>query len=410
LSQLQVNWAVLPNGSKIEAGGDHLEVSLRSMADVHRGAQTQLAAGRTHFCALSERHPAHASTWNQVGQLTYQAPTRQHLTATACLGRLKANVAAANDVAKKKTKSKAKKEPPGQTGSLEPVEAGPVSKSYNVKLQLADASESSGPAKDLDPSDVPAWRTKMCENRISVLQSEKRKLRNRERSVQLEIERKTALRNRAAADLTWKKTEIGYVEEAISDFRKELASREQMMSEHIEQQRAAVLEATTQVGVEKRTNQKAREGVIVGISTCDLTERQCRNQTAEKTSSVTLTNLFATIADAKDTNGIEMRVQRGKNAASIVEVSQKDLERLQKINETVKHETALSAKRLREKIEATQKIRTTEYIENRTAQFNEFKRAAMVTARMQNETSAIVEQLRGKYESTRELERKLGKI
>ena len=383
------------------------------MAEVHRGAQTQLAAGWTHFCALSERHPSHASTWNQVGQLTYQAPTRQHLTATACLGQLQANVAATNDVAKKKPKSKEKKEPPGQTGSLDPVEAGPVSKSYNVKLQLADAasaSESSGPAKDLDPNDVPAWRTKMCENRISVLQSEKRKLRNRERSVQLEIVRKTALRNRAAADLTWKKTEICYVEEAISDFRKELASREQMVSEHIEQQRAAVLEATTQVGVEKRTNQKAREGVIVGISTCDLTERQCRNQTAEKTSMVTLANLFSTIADAKDTNGIEMRVQRGKNAASIAEVTQKDLERLQKINETVKHETALSAKRLREQIKATQKIRTTEYIENRTAQFNEFKRAVMVTARMQNETSAIVEQLRGKYESTRELERKLGKI
>ena len=67
----------------------------------------------------------------------------------------------------------------GQTGSLDPVDAGSVAKSYNVKLQLADASESSGPPKELDPKDVPAWRTKMCENRMSVLLMEKRKLRSR---------------------------------------------------------------------------------------------------------------------------------------------------------------------------------------------------------------------------------------
>ena len=66
----------------------------------------------------------------------------------------------------------------GQTGSLDPVDAGSVAKSYNVKLQLADASESSGPPKELDPKDVPAWRTKMCENRMSVLLTEKRKLRS----------------------------------------------------------------------------------------------------------------------------------------------------------------------------------------------------------------------------------------
>lgn len=383
------------------------------MADLHGGAQTQPANGRTYgatnFCALSERHPSHTSAWNQVGQMTYQAPTRQHLTATACLGQLQANMAAVNDVAKKKAKTKEKKEPPGQTGSLDPA-SGPVAKALNVKLQLADASESSGPAKDLDPNDVPAWRTKMCENRISVLQSEKRKLRNKERSVQAEIERKTLLRNRAAADLTWKKKEIGYVEDTISDFRKELANREQVVSDHIEEQRNAILEGTTQVVSGMRTKQKAREGVVIDVSTCELAERQRRNHEATKTSMVTLANLFATIADANDTNGIEMRAQRGKNTDTIAEVAQKDLERLQKINETVKHETALSAKRLREKIEGTQKIRTTEYIENRTAQFNEFKKAAMVTARMQNETGAIIEQLRGKYESTRELERKLGKI
>ena len=55
-----------------------------------------------------------------------------------------------------------------------------------------------------------------------MLQQEKRKLREKERAVQAEIERKTAIRNRAAADLTWKKKEVGYVENTIADFRKEL--------------------------------------------------------------------------------------------------------------------------------------------------------------------------------------------
>lgn len=80
------------------------------------------------------------------------------------------------------------------------------------------------------------------------------------------------------------------------------------------------------------------------------------------------------------------------------------------MNETVKHESALSAKRLKEKIEATQKVRTEEYISNRTAQLNEFKTAAQVTQHMQAETSNIIEQLRNKYEATRELERKRDKI
>ena len=381
------------------------------------GARTQPARmqsarmhGGTQFVALSERHPAHAATWNQVGQVTYQAPSRQQLTATACLGRLHASLAGVNDVAKRTAKKKAPKEPPGQTGSLDPVDAGQVAKSYNVKLQLADASESSGPPKDLDPNDVPAWRTKMCENRIAVLQTEKRKLRQKERDVQREIERKTALRNRAAADLTWKKKEIGYVGETITDFRKELAQREQVVQEHIDEQRAAILEATHQVGVEKREKQKAREAVVYAVSECDLAERRRRNQETAKESMVTLADLFATIAAANETNGIQMREQRVKNTETIADVAQKDLERLQKMNETVKKESALSAQRLREKIERTQKQRSEEYIANRTAQFNDFKKAAMVTQRMQAETGQIIEQLRGKYEATRELERKLSKI
>jgi hypothetical protein len=292
-----------------------------------------LGGMRTHggsmFVKLSARHPAHAATWNQIGQTSYQAPSRQALTATACLGALQSNLAAVNDVAKKGTKKKEKKEAPGQTGSLDPVEAGTVAKSYNVKLQLADASESAGPPKDLDPNDVPAWRTKMCENRISVLQTEKRKLRERERDVQREIERKTALRNRAAADLTWKKKEIGYVEQTIADFRKELAHREQEVAEHIEVERAAILEATKQVGVLKRTAQTAREGVVLDVSAFDLTERRCKNQSATRTSIITLSNIFATIEADKATNGVTMREKRAENTATIEDVARKDLERLQ---------------------------------------------------------------------------------
>lgn len=35
--------------------------------------------------------------------------------------------------------------------------------------QLADASGSSAQPAELDPNDVPAWRTKMCKNRIAIL-------------------------------------------------------------------------------------------------------------------------------------------------------------------------------------------------------------------------------------------------
>lgn len=307
-------------------------------AEQHALARTQPGGLRTHggsmFVPLSARHPAHAATWNQIGQITYQAPSRQALTATACLGALHNNLAAVYDMAKKGSKKKEKKESPGQTGSLDPVEAGTVAKAYNVKLQLADASESAGPPKDLDPNDVPAWRTKMCENRISVLQNEKRKLRERERDVQREIERKTALRNRAAADLNWKKKEIGYVEQTITDFRKELAHREQEVAEHIEVERAAILAATQQVGVLKRSTQKAREGVILDVSAFDLAERRCKNQSATRTSMITLSSIFATIEADKAANGETMREKRAENIATIEDVALKDLERLQKVSQS----------------------------------------------------------------------------
>ena len=59
------------------------------------------------------------------------------------VGKLRSNLAAVNDVGKRSAqKRKQPKEPPGQTGSLDPVETGSVAKSYNVKLQLADASVS----------------------------------------------------------------------------------------------------------------------------------------------------------------------------------------------------------------------------------------------------------------------------
>ena len=366
------------------------------------------AGGATQFVPLQQRHPAHAATWNQVGQVTYQAPPREHLTATACVGRTRANVHAVFDMGKKTRKKAEPKEPPGQTGSLDPP-AGPVTKGQNVKLQLADSS-GSGPAKELDPNDVPAWRTKMCVNRMAVLQQEKRKLREKERAVQAEIERKTAIRNRAAADLTWKKKEVGYVENTIADFRKELAHREKEVADHIEEERAAILAATRNVGVEKRTRQKAREQTIVGISTFDLSERQRTNRERERTSALTIADIYATIAVAKEENGEQMRKKRAENAETIADVEKKDLERLQKIAENVKAESALSAQRLREKIELTQKKRSEEYIANRTAQFNEFKKAAMVTQKMQAETAEIVEQLRGKFEATRALEKTLQKI
>ena len=94
------------------------------------------------------------------------------------------------------------------------------------------------------------------------------------------------------------------------------------------------------------------------MSECDLAERQRKNQEATKHSMVTMAEIFATLAVAKETNGIEMREQRVKNTETIADVAQKDLERLQKIAENVKQESALSAQRLREKMEHTMKLRS----------------------------------------------------
>jgi hypothetical protein len=119
-----------------------------------------------------------------------------------------------------------------------------------------------------------------------------------------------------------------------------------------------MLEASKQVAAVKREKQNARQAVIYAVSECDQAERQRKNQEATKHSMVTIAEIFATIAAAKETNGIEMREQRVKNTETIADVAQKDLERLQKIAENVKQESALSAQRLREKMEHTMKQRS----------------------------------------------------
>ena len=66
----------------------------------------------------------------------------------------------------------------------------------------------------------------MCQNRISILQEEKKKLEDKRRSTTKDIDRKTELRNLAAADLSWKHKEIVLVGTTIKEFRTELNHRE----------------------------------------------------------------------------------------------------------------------------------------------------------------------------------------
>jgi propanediol dehydratase small subunit len=113
---------------------------------------------------------------------------------------------------------------------------------------------------------------------------------------------------------------------------------------------------------------------------------------------------------ARTDNGIKMRETRAKNTETLRTVAEQELKRLQTLNETVKKEQELSATRLKMKLETTQKQMTLEYVAGRTVLFNEFKKAAAVTANMQENTATIVEELRNKYESTRDLERQLAKI
>mmetsp|Transcript_11845 Transcript_11845/g.29006 ORF Transcript_11845/g.29006 Transcript_11845/m.29006 type:complete len:344 (-) Transcript_11845:63-1094(-) len=337
----------------------------------------------------------------------------QPLTATGCLKKLRADIRATDDVGNKKkrrnglspsaiaaTVGSLDEEPPKKTAG----------KAYNVYLQLADASGSSAPPGELDPNDVPAWRTKMCKNRIAILQTERRKVEQKKQEVQRKIEEKIKAQHLAAADLTWKKKEIEYVAKTIGDFRQDLARRETEVAEHQHEQREAILASTAEIGAEMRAAQRSSETGLLELSEYYLAEKKRTNLESTKLQTETLTNLFQSIAMEKTVGGEQLREQRVKNTQTIKTVAAAELARVQALNETVKKEQELSAARLKEKLDHTQRTRTAEYLKNRTVQFNDFKKAASVTNNMQEETAAIVEQLREAFETTRDLERKLDKM
>mmetsp|Transcript_875 Transcript_875/g.1895 ORF Transcript_875/g.1895 Transcript_875/m.1895 type:complete len:299 (+) Transcript_875:168-1064(+) len=283
-------------------------------------------------------------------------------------------------------------------------------KATNVYLQLADASGSSAPPSDLKPNDVPAWRTKMCKNRIAILQTERRKVENKRAEVEAKIQEKIAAQQRVAADLTWKQKEIEFVGSTISGFRQDLARRETETAEHQHEQRQAILATSAEVGNSMRAHQRNKEKGVWELSDYYLAEKKRTNLEATKQQTQTLTVLFETLAMEKSTNGIKLRDQRLKNTETIKNVADAELARVQALNETVKKEQEMSTARLRDKIETTMRLRTAEYVMNRTEQFNQFKKAAGVTNGMQHETAGIVERLRQTFETTRDLERKLQKM
>jgi hypothetical protein len=228
--------------------------------------------------------------------------------------------------------------------------------------------------------------------------------------VEEKIKQKMAAQKRQAADMTWKMREIEYVGNTIGDFRKDLARRETEVAESTVRQRTAILATAAEVGEEMRAEQRHREKEIWDMSDYYLQEQKRTNLEATKKQMETLTLIFDNIDMQKTSAGVKLREQRIKNTQTIKNVADQELVRLQALNETVKQEQALSATRLREKVETLQRARTAEYVANRTVQFNSFKKAAAITNGMQEETAAIVERLRETFEGTRELERRLAKM
>jgi len=233
---------------------------------------------------------------------------------------------------------------------------------------------------------------------------------NKRAEVEEKIRQKLAAQKRQAADMTWKMREIEYVGNTIGDFRKDLARREAEVAESTVRQRTAILATAAEVGEEMRAEQRHREKGIWDMSDYYLQEQKRTNLEATKKQMETLTQIFDNIEMQKTSAGVKLREQRTKNTQTIKNVADQELVRLQALNETVKQEQALSATRLREKVETLQRARTAEYIANRTVQFNSFKKAAGITNGMQEETAAIVERLRETFEGTRELERRLAKM
>lgn len=235
-------------------------------------------------------------------------------------------------------------------------------------------------------------------------------MENKRAEVEEKIKQKMAAQKRQAADMTWKMREIEYVGNTIGDFRKDLARRETEVAESTVRQRTAILATAAEVGEEMRAEQRHREKEIWDMSDYYLQEQKRTNLEATKKQMETLTLIFDNIDMQKTSAGVKLREQRIKNTQTIKNVADQELVRLQALNETVKQEQALSATRLREKVETLQRARTAEYVANRTVQFNSFKKAAAITNGMQEETAAIVERLRETFEGTRELERRLAKM
>lgn len=235
-------------------------------------------------------------------------------------------------------------------------------------------------------------------------------MENQRAEVEAKIQEKVLAQQRQAADMTWKQREIEYVGSTICNFRQDLARRETEVAESTVRQRTAILTGTHEVGETMRAEQRHREKGIWDMSDYYLAERKRTNLEATKQQTETLTALFDDLFMEKTVAGVKLREQRVKNTQTIKNVAEQELTRLQALNETVKKEQELSASRLREKLESTQRLRTAEYIANRTVQFNDFKKAAAVTNGMQEETAVIVERLRETFENTRDLQRKLAKM
>lgn len=113
--------------------------------------------------------------------------------------------------------------------------------------------------------------------------------------VQEEIRKKTLLKNRTAADLSWKKKEISFVGDTITDFRKGLHQREVDAAQTARRGRTAILTETRGIGEEMRAQQTFREKDMFAMSEFDLAERTRRNQEGAKQQTLTLSALFASM-------------------------------------------------------------------------------------------------------------------
>mmetsp|Transcript_65092 Transcript_65092/g.174804 ORF Transcript_65092/g.174804 Transcript_65092/m.174804 type:complete len:255 (+) Transcript_65092:185-949(+) len=200
---------------------------------------------------------------------------------------------------------------------------------FQVVLQLADASGTSAPPQELKPVDVPAWRTKLCVNRMEKLKKENFRLEEKKQELEAEILRKQEAKSAAAADLNARRGEFDFVKSFIAARQRERKEDEKRTADAIHRKRDELLADHTLVGDTMRRTQSARQAELFAHAKFDSAELTRTNLEASERQAEAVRGVFDRIAAERTASGIELRVQRAKNAATVKTIEEAELKRVQ---------------------------------------------------------------------------------